>query len=155
MKIVVCSDNHYNFDVLDKILADNPDADYYWHLGDSEANEERDIYPFASVRGNNDYLNLPVFKIFEVGGHRFFLTHGHRYLRSDFYGLYEAAVQNNCDVLLYGHTHMFSDYSYEGIRFLNPGSCRLNRDGTPPSYMIINIDDDHNIDVKRVNIIKK
>ena len=78
MKIVVCSDNHYNFDVLDKILADNPDADYYWHLGDSEANEEKDIYPFVSVRGNNDYLNLPVFKIFEVGGHRFFLTHGHR-----------------------------------------------------------------------------
>lgn len=149
MKIVVCSDNHYNFDVLKDIVKENPDADYYWHLGDSEASDEKKLSPFISVHGNNDFINLPTYRVIELKGHRFFLTHGHRYIRGDFYALYNAAIENKCDVILYGHTHVFADFFFNDVHFLNPGSCRFNRDGSKPSYLIINIDD------KDLSVVKK
>ncbi len=149
MKIVVCSDNHSNFLVLNKILADNPNCDYYWHLGDSEADSKDKLSPFVTVLGNNDYLDLPVYRVIEVGNHRFLLTHGHRYLRGDLNALYYLAKENNCDVVLYGHTHMFSDYSYNGVRFINPGSCSHNRDGSKPSYAVLNVSD------KDIKLLKK
>lgn len=149
MKIVVCSDNHSNFSALAKILADNPNADFYWHLGDSESETIDKISPFVSVLGNNDYLDLPVYRIIEVGNHRFLLTHGHRYLRNDLNTLYYLAKENNCDVVLYGHTHMFSDYSYNGVRFINPGSCSHNRDGSDPSYVVLNLKGND------INLVKK
>ena len=141
MKIVLCSDNHSNFSVLDKILADNTNADYYWHLGDSESESVDRLSPFVSVLGNNDYLDLPIYRVIEACNHRFLLTHGHRFLGNDLNTLYYLAKENNCDVVLYGHTHMFSDYSYNGVRFINPGSCSHNRDGSKPTYVILNISD--------------
>lgn len=149
MKIVLCSDNHSNFSVLAKILALNPDGDYYWHLGDSESKTVDRLSPFVSVLGNNDYLDLPIYRVIEVGKHRFLLTHGHRFLSSDLNTLYYLAKQNDCDVVLYGHTHMFSDISYNGVRFINPGSCSHNRDGSKPSYALLNIRD------KDIEAVKK
>ncbi len=141
MKIVLCSDNHSNFLVLDKILSDNPNADYYWHLGDSESESIDRLLPFVSVLGNNDYLKLPIYRVIEVDKHRFLLTHGHRFLRNDLNTLLYLAKENNCDVVLYGHTHIFSDVSYKGVRFINPGSCSHNRDGSKPTYAILDIQD--------------
>ncbi len=149
MKIIVVSDNHSNFDVLHKIVKDNPDGDYYWHLGDSEACEADELKPFVSVRGNNDFLDLPMYRVIEVASHRFLLTHGHRYLRYDLSDLYYLGKEQNCDVVLYGHTHMFSDYEYEDIRLINPGSCSHNRDGNKPSYIILNVNE------KDIEVIKK
>lgn len=149
MKIVLCSDNHSNFLALDKILSDNPNADYYWHLGDSESNSIDRLSPFVSVLGNNDYLDLPIYRVIEACNHRFLLTHGHRFLGNDLNALYYLAKENNCDVVLYGHTHMFSDYSYNGVRFINPGSCSHNRDGSKPSYVILNINN------KNIKLVKK
>ena len=147
MKIVVCSDNHSSVKTLEKILKDNPNCDYYWHLGDSEAFSEKELYPFISVQGNNDYLNLPYCRIIEVGKHRFMLTHGHRHLRGDLNTFYHYAKSNQCDVVLYGHTHMFSDYTYNDVRFINPGSCLYNRDGSEACYAILNINEKGNIKV--------
>lgn len=155
MKILVCSDNHSNFEVLKKILNDNPDCDYYWHLGDSECSDEKELSPFISVLGNNDYIKLPYARIIEVGGHRFLLTHGHRHLRSDLNNLYLYALENNCDVVLYGHTHMFSDYTHNNVRLINPGSCKHNRDGSKPSYIIMEIDDENNIKITKKVIDNK
>ncbi len=149
MKIVLCSDNHSNFLALDKILSDNPNADYYWHLGDSESNSIDRLSPFVSVLGNNDYLDLPIYRVIEACNHRFLLTHGHRFLGNDLNALYYLAKENNCDVVLYGHTHMFSDYSYNGVRFINPGSCSHNRDGNKPTYVILNINN------KNIKLVKK
>ncbi len=150
MKIVVCSDNHSNIDALRKIVDDNPNCDYYWHLGDSEAFDEKELYPFFSVLGNNDYLNLPYCRIIELRKHRILLSHGHRHLRGDLHTFYYYAKENDCDVVLYGHTHMFSDYTYNDVRFINPGSCSRNRDGSDPSYIILNIDE-----VGNIKVIKK
>ena len=60
MKILVVSDTHRNFAVLDDIVNENLDADLIIHLGDGE-NEARDIHnlhpekPMIYVAGNCDY----------------------------------------------------------------------------------------------------
>lgn len=139
MKIVLCSDNHSNLNAIKKILNDNPDADYYWHLGDSESFDPvKELSPFISVKGNNDMSNdLPVYKVIETGNHRFLLTHGHRYMWGSLEGLYLLAKEQNCDIVLFGHTHMFHNEKFDGVTFINPGSCSHNRNGEAPTYCVI------------------
>lgn len=140
MKIVLASDNHGNVNAIRKIVIDNPNADYYWHLGDSCVEDIYTIRPFISVRGNNDYdPSLPNQRIMELEGHRFLLVHGHRHLTWDLEFLHQYAKGLNCDVVLYGHTHIYDDREVDGIRFINPGSCSHNRDGQNPTYAILDI----------------
>ena len=151
MKIVLCSDNHSNLDVIKKIASLNNDADYYWHLGDSESFDAlNELKPFIGVRGNNDCdLNLPKIKIVSIDNFHFLLVHGHEQIRGNYMGLYNLAIEKNCNVVLYGHTHLFDDFDYNGIRFINPGSCLYNRNGEGPTYALINTDG------KSLKLIKK
>lgn len=150
MKIVVVSDNHGNYSVLKEILDAHQDADYYFHLGDSEM-EIDEIKPFCGVRGNVDFdYNFPFDKVIDVGEHSFYLTHGNAY-SSDVNLLSKAAKNLSCDFVLFGHTHSFYNQTIDGIRVINPGSCSRPKDGTKPSYAIITINDNQ-IDVKRVDI---
>ena len=61
MKIIVVSDTHRNFAVLDEIVNKNLDADLFIHLGDGE-NEARDVQnlhldkPMVYVGGNSDFI---------------------------------------------------------------------------------------------------
>ena len=140
MKIVVCADNHGSKKVINHILNKHQNADYYFHLGDSELTVN-ELKPFTSVKGNNDYdYNLPIDKIVDTKKHSFYLTHSH-YYSSNIDLLIKATKQNDCDVCLFGHTHEFYDQTIEGIRLINPGSCRNNRGNYKPSYVILNIDD--------------
>ena len=73
-------------------------------------------------------------------GHRVFATHGHRYrVNSTLDYLEQAALEEGCDIALYGHTHV-SQCTYEnGIYVMNPGSASCPRDGNPPSYGILDV----------------
>lgn len=150
MKIVVVSDNHGNREVLNKILNDNQDAHYYFHLGDSEM-DANDLFPFACVKGNIDYdYNLPYDKVVDVLNHSFFLCHGNSY-SLEYNLLARAGKMNDCDFVLFGHSHCFEDIVVDGVRLINPGSCSRPKDGFNPSYAIINIDDiTDEISVERV-----
>lgn len=140
MKIVLCSDNHGNIAAVREILMQNPHADYYWHLGDSCIDDITLLRPFISVRGNNDYdLSLPNQRIIEIDNYRFLLLHGHHHITWNLDYLYLYAKSLNCNVVLYGHTHVFDNREIEGIHFINPGSCSHNRDGDNPTYAIIEI----------------
>lgn len=150
-KIVLVSDNHYNHSVLKYILAKENDGDLYVHCGDSEM-EMKSLVPFLAVKGNNDYdYNLPPQRFLEVEGKRIMVIHGNPYV-STFTdrGLVDLAKKNNADVVFFGHTHMFANYEREGIRFINPGSCNYNRDGSMPSYARVFIAE--GIEVQRINI---
>ena len=151
MKIVVCSDNHSNFLVIKKILIDNPSADYYWHLGDSEADSLDELKPFISVKGNNDFLDLPKARVIELNNHRFLLIHGTGIITLGIEYFVDIAKNNDCDIVLYGHTHRPSDKTVDGIRLINPGSCNYNRSYANPTYAIINIDKNDNIDLKFID----
>ena len=40
------------------------------------------------------------------------------------YGLEEAARENGCNLVLFGHTHQPTNYYKDGIYYFNPGSLR-------------------------------
>lgn len=151
IRICVCSDNHGNMEAIDKIRNDNPSCDYYFHLGDSNFNEKM-LLPFISVEGNNDWeADFPRQRIIEVRNHRILLIHGDGYTYA-LSGLTNKAKHENCDVVIFGHTHEFLDEEYKGIRLINPGSCWHNRDLTSPCYAIVTIDENGTINVTRVDL---
>ena len=86
--------------------------------------------PFYGVRGNNDLASmLPDSLIADLGGRRAYLTHGH--MMASPLSLAYRALENGCEIALFGHTHI-PFYSYEqGVLLLNPGSagnyCRGGR----------------------------
>ena len=149
MKIVVVSDNHKNYMVLEKILNDNPDADNYLHLGDSEF-DMLDIRPFAGVRGNvDDDYDYPIEKVIDLpNGHSIYMCHGNAY-SGDATLIAKAAKDMGCDIALFGHTHIFYNQVINGISVINPGSCSRSKEG-PNSYAIINIGE--SIDVYRIDL---
>ena len=141
--IIIISDNHGERDCIEYIKEKHFDADYFFHLGDS-ALPSYLLNGFAAVQGNNDpYKEYPDQLILEIANHRFLLTHGHKEL---YYGgldsLYHKANELECDIVCYGHTHIYDASRIDDIVFLNPGSIIRNRDGSVGSYMKLIIDGD-------------
>ena len=58
-----------------------------------------------------------------VGGHKVYLTHGHRYHKDNL-----PAISKG-DTLIYGHYHVTTCEDKEGVHILNPGSISLPKDG--------------------------
>ncbi|MDD5791176.1 MAG: YfcE family phosphodiesterase [Erysipelotrichaceae bacterium] len=154
VKLCLVSDNHGDRGSLSKILYDNPDCDYYLHCGDSEMLED-EVRPFISVKGNNDYFSsFPKFRLMEIEGHRILIIHGHRIISpANIEGLAAIAKEKGCDVVFFGHIHIFTDAVIDGIRLINPGSTFYNRDYSEPCYAILHINR-QNIEVKRINLPK-
>ena len=151
LKILLVSDNHGDHEVIQRILADNPACDYYFHCGDACLQPE-DMKPFLVVRGNNEWTHaFPKQHICEIKGHRILIMHGNGYTFSK-NTLREKAIEEGCDVVFYGHTHLFHDEIIYGVHLINPGSCYYNRDFSAPCYAQIFIDDDGNIFVNRKDV---
>lgn len=150
MKLVVVSDNHGLQNELPRLRLIHNDADAFFHCGDSELPIAY-LDDFIGVLGNNDYyLDLPETKVIDLKEIRVLLTHGHRYLYfNDLNRLVAKAKQENCQLVLYGHTHLFRWSIIDGIHLVNPGSLSHNRDGSAPSYAIVTIENGE-ISVKRM-----
>ena len=146
-KILLISDNHHDMKSLQTALHDQPDCDFYFHCGDSEFTKDK-LRPFVSVRGNNDYdYSYPKELIFEIEGRRILMTHGSYYDEI----LVNRAKDLKCDTVFYGHIHIFTDKTVNGVRLINPGSSRHNRDWSNPCYAIVRIDNG-NISVERIDL---
>lgn len=140
MYFIVCSDNHGKRDGLEKIKKHYPDALEYLHCGDIEL-PEREMKDFKAITGNNDYFyRYPESLIVEIEGFRIFMIHSHqvRY-RHRIEDLAQLAKDNNCQVVCFGHTHIYQVEEYDGILCINPGSLYYNRDGSEPSYALVRI----------------
>ena len=144
MKILIFSDTHRRTQTMADILArSRRSVDLVLHLGDcyTDLAEIRDDFPeiaFLGVRGNCDLFanaDFPDENAVSFEGHRLFFTHGHRYdiKRSDVQLLY-AAKKAGADIALFGHTHVGTLYTKEGITLFNPGSLSEPRDGHAGSY---------------------
>lgn len=138
--IVAVSDNHGARRPVQWLQETYQNADYFLHLGDSEG-PMRWLNGYACVRGNNDYdPAYPEHRVLKIGEHRVLLTHGHRELyRGGMEGLIYQAGKEQCDIIFYGHTHIYSCVHEKNIWLLNPGSIRRNRDGSNPSYMLVRL----------------
>lgn len=147
MRIVVISDSHRRTGVIDKILSSQPEARHVFFLGDNTADMEdfEILYPdksFHIVCGNCDYLSsFPTFGVETLKNNRILYTHGHTL--SVKYGtdtLLRTAKENNCNIALFGHTHVSRILYEDGVYLVNPGSCASPREGRA-SYAVIDITD--------------
>lgn len=151
MKILIVSDTHRKDDNLKRVIEEQLPLDMLIHLGDAEGSEHliaswvNEECQLEMVMGNNDFFSSLDREIeLELGPHRVLLTHGHYYnvsLSVEF--LREEALERQCDVAMYGHTHRPYLEISDDITILNPGSLSYPRqEGRKPSYMILNMDDD-------------
>ncbi|MGN1296078.1 MAG: YfcE family phosphodiesterase [Bacilli bacterium] len=147
-KILVVSDDHGHREYLEMLVQKYPNFDYYLHAGDSEEYEQN-LYPFISVKGNNDYYMDKLTRIITIDNHRIFLTHGHRTFLSKNV-MISTCKNNNCDIYIHGHTHRPYYECVDGIHMLCPGSLTYPRSFFGASYAIITIDgDDVKVELKK------
>ena len=151
MRLVVLSDSHGSREPLKYIRENYGDADFIIHCGDICLPKEF-AEGFIQVAGNcDDPSRYPMAELLQLEGHRILITHGHTFFSGrnvNYEALARCARRNECDILFFGHSHIYCDQEFEGIRLLNPGSISANRDMTPPSFMVMDISEDE-ISVER------
>lgn len=147
MKILVISDTHGNINNVLSILEKNQEIDRIIHLGDNEKDAEDLEYitslPIDYVPGNCDYMsnNQPE-KILSLVNKRIFITHGHYYgVKKNLEKIKKIGIENNFDMILYGHTHIACIEKYKKLSIINPGSITDPRDGKGCSFALLEIDD--------------
>jgi len=161
MKMMVASDIHGSLGTCQRILEKFVElgADKLILLGDLLYHGPRNNLPddynpkaviellnankenILAVRGNCDtevdqmVLQFPIMAdyIYLVSGDTIvFATHGHHYNPDN---MPVFMPQNS--ILLTGHTHVACDKIVDGIRYMNPGSPSIPKEGTLPSYIVI------------------
>ncbi len=144
MRIVVASDNHGDQHVLQEIKNKyKQNGVLFVHCGDSEGTSD-DVEGFIAVRGNNDYdLRVPYQRNFEIEDKVFYVTHGHKEIMfNDVLPLSIMLKEYGVNIVFFGHSHVFFNQIVNGVHFINPGSLHYNRDRTPPSYALVDIDEE-------------
>ena len=127
MKIVFFSDLHGKVNLLEKLIEkENPDELYA--LGDLELCKSKlEKYKITSIKGNCDNENLPLYLRINLDGTNILLLHGHTHnVKIDLNNVYYFSLSNNCETVIFGHTHKILYQKEEGFTFLNPGSLRDN-----------------------------
>ena len=156
LRILIMSDSHGRNENVELAIAqvreEIGDFQMLIHLGDvGDARELESLagVPCYIVRGNTDYdAKLLNANVIEAGGHRIFATHGHLYqvdMRLDL--LRFAALENDCDIAMYGHTHVpYLEEDPDDVTILNPGSISKPRQADHRyTYMVMEIDDEDEV----------
>ena len=123
--ILIISDFHGKYErVLELIEKYKPK--FVLSLGDGEVDKSFYLkYNIITVKGNCDYCDLKDIEFFKHDNLNMILTHGDKY--GVYFGLDRLrylALENNANVILYGHTHKQSLVECEGITYLNPGALK-------------------------------
>lgn len=137
MKILVLSDSHgYLTRIEQAIRAEQPDRIVF--LGDCVSDflavcdtefyrKQYETVPVHIVSGNCDTgsgCSFPEKSVLEIGGKRFYLTHGHREnVKAGYLRLCFSAMESGAEVVLFGHTHLKCQNQYNGLELLNPGAA--------------------------------
>ncbi|MCD8119034.1 MAG: metallophosphoesterase [Lachnospiraceae bacterium] len=147
MHILVISDTHRKDVYMREVISRVGKVDMVFHLGDIEGSDQLLMSlcecPVIIVRGNNDFFSVQERdRVMALGNHRILLTHGHNYgVSFTTVRLAEEAIARNCDIALYGHTHVPSLTEEKGVTLFNPGSLGYPRQvPRKPTYGLIEID---------------
>lgn len=156
LRILIMSDSHGRNENVELAIAqvreEIGEFQMLVHLGDvGDARELESLagVPCYIVRGNTDYdAKLLNANVIEAGGHRIFATHGHLYqvdMRLDL--LRFAALENDCDIAMYGHTHVpYLEEDPDDVTILNPGSISKPRQADHRyTYMVMEIEDEDEV----------
>lgn len=131
VRVGLLSDSHGDEFALDQLLERMGYLDAICFMGDiardamhlqMRADAMPNRPPLYAVRGNNDLSSiLPDSRIAEFGGKRAYITHGHMCVSP--LSLAYRALQNECDIALFGHTHQVFYENVQGVLLINPGSA--------------------------------
>ena len=123
MNLIILSDTHGLLRPAVLELLRNADA--ILHAGDINSRAVVDklasFAPLYVVRGNNDKdwaEAIPHDLIVTLGGVRFYMVHNKKDVPSDLTGV---------DVVVFGHSHKYSEERRGNVLWLNPGSCGPRR----------------------------
>ena len=149
-RILLCSDIHGCVWNYEQTIAEAGSIDAIMIAGDvgariSDLMAITPNIPVYAVAGNNDMFqtHLPKWKVVTEGRHRIFMAHGHMhgvYMSLD--SLEKDARKNNCDIVIFGHTHRYFMSERKGILFLNPGALKGMARYSYRTYMVLEFEDD-------------
>ncbi len=132
MRILVVSDSHGSKWKFREVIQAEPSAHHVIFLGDGYRDFEEIEAEYINkkiliaVAGNCDlYCSLPKKITTAIGGKNFYITHGDsENVKFGLNSLMYSALQENCDIALYGHTHTPLYKNCDGVHLFNPGSLR-------------------------------
>ncbi len=145
--LVIISDTHGNRKLFTQISALAGENDYLVHLGDGAGDmyELRSVFPekvYACAGNCDPYSPLPDEGELEVERVKILYCHGHKYgVKRDLDMLARTAKSRDCQIVLYGHTHVANITKIDGVTLINPGSMRYGV-GEGGSYCYLVIDKD-------------
>lgn len=157
MKILVLSDSHGSLTNVKKATEKfGINADVIVHCGDATRGEAQWIMENCKhcmtvcVKGNCDFGSmLKSEEILSLDGVRIFVTHGHLYnAKLTLANLSYKAEESNCNLVLFGHTHVPTNTVMGGVRLVNPGSASAY----DASCAVIETDGKGNVLVNHVKI---
>lgn len=147
----IISDSHGSLKWFKKSIEALGECFRYIHLGDylyhgprnplpedynpAELAKEMKKYNFNYITGNCDsqvdnmVLDIPENKFYSIesfGNFNMFFTHGFTPSIEDSINL---AIENNCELLFHGHTHISKIEKIDNLTIVNPGSISLPKNG--------------------------
>ena len=132
MKILLTSDIHGNKEIIEKILLENQNCDYFFDAGDSQLNPN-ELSPIITVKGNCDYNNDLLNSIL------FTTPLGKLYIQHSPNIPYHILQNQDIKIIINGHTHIPKHQVIENTHFINPGSVTYPRSSNVGTYMILEI----------------
>jgi len=148
-KLLVLSDIHGNMPAILAVLrwaaGELANSDMAVFLGDglrelSVAQRQATLScEWKKVRGNNDDSpTAPESEVFDFGGHRFYLCHGHRHaLYNGFDKLAASALKAGADAALFGHIHVPCLETVNGLLLVSPGGIGRARSSAGETFAVI------------------
>ena len=136
MKILVVSDSHGEFGVLQSIIDAEAPFDRLIHCGDGVRDLLHVMLPpgatVMKVAGNVDIgvmSGVERVLIEEIGGARVMIAHGDEFDAHDgLSGLVAEGRRAGCDVVIFGHTHR-QHFAGEAPALFNPGAAQKGQYG--------------------------
>lgn len=151
MRAVIMSDSHGNLENAEKVIKKEGKLDLVIHLGDiiGQDNQLREICDcqVKIIKGNCDfYSENNLTEVFSLEKNKIFATHGHHFgVDWGLEGIYFAAKESECNIAMFGHTHVPEITPKGDIMIINPGSISRPRQlNHKPTYILMDIDNDGN-----------
>lgn len=149
MKAIIFSDSHGSFEPMMKAVEREQPIDMIIHAGDvlRDVEDLRIMYPkknIVCVKGNNDFWDRSEAeeRIFDFGGVKIFLTHGHNYgVKYTLSKIWEHAEKQGADVCIFGHTHVPLCEKRGKVFLFNPGAVTR-------TYGVLEINSDNGFNLK-------
>jgi putative phosphoesterase len=147
-RIGVISDTHGL--LREEVIKELQSCDIILHGGDIDTKDIieklKNIAPFYVVRGNVDKEwaeYLPKMLEIELYGIHIKMIHNRKELPKNL---------GVTDLIVFGHSHKYTDQMENGIRWLNPGSCGLKRFYYPITMAVIEVMENGRYEIRRIDI---